>query len=323
VIKVEWFYWLIAAFFLTVGLLVLRDRSNPHRVWSGVFWSLLGLCFPYSSFVVAKTLPAWPLGLAVVAIACIAGFGLLGHGTQEKTTNPEERQALSERFGNKLFLPVLVIPVVTGLFATFGKDVRIAGHPVLQPLNETVIGLGVSAIVAVLVGMWLLRTPSAAVPLHEGRRLTENIGWAAVLPQLLAMLGLVFATAGVGKAIGDSAGHVLPKGFLLAAVVLYCLGMAVFTIIIGNAFAAFPVMTAAIGYPLLIQHYGGTPAIVFAIGMLSGYCGTLCTPMAANFNIVPVALLELKSDYAVIRQQVPTAVPLWACNVALVYFLAF
>jgi len=175
VIKVEWFYWLIAAFFLTVGLLVLRDRSNPHRVWSGVFWSLLGLCFPYSSFVVAKTLPAWPLGLAVVAIACIAGFGLLGHGTQEKTTSPEERQALSERFGNKLFLPVLVIPVVTGLFATFGKVVRIAGRPVLQPLNETVIGLGVSAIVAVVVGMWLLRTPSAAVPLHEGRRLTENI----------------------------------------------------------------------------------------------------------------------------------------------------
>ena len=62
-------------------------------------------------------------------------------------------------------------------------------------------------------------------------------------------------------------------------------------------------------------------AIVFAIGMLSGYCGTLCTPMAANFNIVPVVLLELKSDDAVIRQQVPTAVPLWACNVVLMYFL--
>lgn len=52
--KVKWFYWLIAAFFLTVGLLVLRDRSNPYRVWSGVFWSLLGRCFSYSAFVVAK-----------------------------------------------------------------------------------------------------------------------------------------------------------------------------------------------------------------------------------------------------------------------------
>ncbi len=252
---------------------MLRDRSHPRRVCSGVFWLLLGLCFPYSSFVVATTLPTWPLGLAVVAIACIAGFGLLGHGTQEKTTSPEERQALSERFGNKLFLPVLVIPVVTGLFATFGKHVSTGGRPVPQPGSETVIGLGVSAIVAVLVGMWLLRTPSAAVPLHEGRRLTENIGWAAVLPQLLAMLGLVFATAGVGKAIGDSAGHVL---------------------------------------------HGGAHAPVFAIGMLSATAGR-----CARQNIVPVAVLELKSDCAVIRQQVPTAVPLRACNVALMYFLAF
>ena len=133
----------------------------------------------------------------------------------------------------------------------------------------------------------------------------------------------MFATAGVGKAIGDSARHVLHKGFLLGAVVLYCLGLAVFTIVMGNVFATFPVMTAAIGYPLLIQNYGGTPAIVFAISMLSGYCGTLCTPMTANFNIVPVALLELKNDDAVIRRQVPTAVPLWACNVALMYFLTF
>jgi len=216
-ISVEWFYWLIAAFFLAVGFLVLRDGTNPHRIWSAAFWSLLGLCFPYSSFVVNKTVPAWPLGLAVVAIACIAGFGRLAHGTQERTTTPVERADLASRFGNKLFLPVLVIPVVTGLFATFGKDVRIGGRPALQPLSETVIGLGVSAVVALLVGMWLLRTPRASVPLGEGRRLTENIGWASILPQLLAMLGLVFATAGVGKAIGSSAGHVLPKGSLIAA----------------------------------------------------------------------------------------------------------
>ena len=43
-----------------------------------------------------------------------------------------------------------------------------------------------------------------------------------------------------------------------------------------------------------------------AIGMLSGYCGTLLTPMAANFNLVPAALLELKDPNAVIRQQVAT-----------------
>ncbi len=322
-IKVEWFYWLIGAFFLAVGYSVARDRSNPHRGWSGLFWALLGFSFPYSSFVVAKTAPAWLLGIVVIVIAGIAGFGRLGHGHAETTTTAVERVGLAERFGNKLFIPVLIIPVVTGLFAAVGPHLSIGGRPLLQPLSETVIGLGVSAIIAVGVGMWVLRTPSPSVPLAEGRRLTENIGWASVLPQLLAMLGLVFATAGVGNAIGKVVKSVLPSGVLFPAVAVYCIGMAVFTVIMGNAFAAFPVMTAAIGYPLLIAGFGGNAPAVFAIGMLSGYCGTLCTPMAANFNIVPVALLELKSDYAVIRAQLPTAVPLLAANIVLMYFLAF
>jgi uncharacterized membrane protein len=82
-------------------------------------------------------------------------------------------------------------------------------------------------------------------------------------------------------------------------------------------------MTAAIGYPLLIQHFDGNAPAVFAIGMLAGYCGTLCTPMAANFNIVPVALLNLRSDYAVVRAQIPTAIPLLVCNIAIMYVFAF
>jgi uncharacterized membrane protein len=322
-IKAEWFYWLIAAFFLAVGYMVMRDRTNPKRFPSGAFWGLLGICFPYAGFVVSGAAPAWPLGIAVIVIALLAGTGQLRSGTAEKTTSPEEREGLATRFGNKLFLPVLVVPLVTGLFAALGPKITLGGTPLLETGSETVIGLGASALIAVLVGMWILRTHQPSVPLHEGRRLTENVGWAAVLPQLLAMLGLVFATAGVGKAIGNGAGQVLPRGSLLAAVVVYCLGMAIFTIIMGNAFAAFPVMTAAIGYPLLIQHFHGNPALVFAVGMLSGYCGTLCTPMAANFNIVPVALLRLPSDYSVIRAQIPTAIPLWICNVAIIYFLAF
>ena len=76
----------------------------------------------------------------------------------------------------------------------------------------------------------------------------------------------------------------------------------------GNAFAAFPVMAAAIGVPILIQQSGGNPAVIGAVGMLAGFCGTLCTPMAANFNIVPAALLELKDQHGVIKAQVPTAI---------------
>jgi uncharacterized membrane protein len=108
-----------------------------------------------------------------------------------------------------------------------------------------------------------------------------------------------------------------------AVVVAYALGMAGFTRVMGNAFAAFPVMTAGIGPSLLVQGQGADAAAIAAIGMLSGYCGTLMTPMAANFNLVPAALLELKDPNAVIRVQVPSALLLLAANVMLVYAAIF
>ena len=163
----------------------------------------------------------------------------------------------------------------------------------------------------------------AARGLGRDEQLVDAIGWAAVLPQMLASLGAVFALAGVGDVVGGLAGHAIPEGSLIGAVLAYTLGMALFTMVMGNAFAAFPVMAAAIGIPLLVRHYGGDPAVVAAIGMLSGFCGTLMTPMAANFNLVPAALLDLKDKNAVIRAQVPTALPLLAVNIGLLYWLGF
>jgi len=60
-----------------------------------------------------------------------------------------------------------------------------------------------------------------------------------------------------------------------------------------------------------------------ALGMLSGYCGTLVTPMAANFNLVPVRLLELRDDFAVIRAQVPFAAAIWIFNVVVMYLCVY
>jgi uncharacterized membrane protein len=82
-------------------------------------------------------------------------------------------------------------------------------------------------------------------------------------------------------------------------------------------------MTAAIGLPLIVHRFGGDPVVMGAIGMLSGFCGTLMTPMAANFNIVPAALLELKDRNGVIKAQTPTALWLLAANTVLMYALVF
>jgi uncharacterized membrane protein len=158
---------------------------------------------------------------------------------------------------------------------------------------------------------------------QESRRLVDAIGWTAILPLMLAALGSVFAATGVGEAVSALVQWAIPVENRFAVVLAYALGMALFTMVMGNAFAAFPVMTAAIGIPFIVQRFGGDPAIMGAIGMLAGFCGTLMTPMAANFNLVPAALLELPDRDAVIKAQIPTAIPLLLANTALMYFLVY
>ncbi|HRG57082.1 MAG TPA: DUF979 family protein, partial [Lacunisphaera sp.] len=96
-----------------------------------------------------------------------------------------------------------------------------------------------------------------------------------------------------------------------------------FTVMMGNAFAAFPIMTLGVGLPFIVQANGGDAAIMGTLGMLSGYCGTLVTPMAANFNLVPVRLLELQDDWAVIKAQAPFAAAIWIFNVAVMYLCVY
>jgi len=201
------------------------------------------------------------------------------------------------------------------------EELYMQGIPALSIFLDVVVA--VAGVISALIICYAWLKPAVVAPVEEGRRLMDSIGWAAVLPQMLAALGAVFAAAGVGTTIGALASAIIPEGSIFLAVLLYAFGMVVFTMIMGNAFAAFPVMAAAIGVPILIQADGGNPAVIGAVGMLAGFCGTLMTPMAANFNIVPAALLELKNQYGVIRAQVPTALPLLIANILILYIAGF
>ncbi|RKT09298.1 putative membrane protein [Streptomyces sp. 1114.5] len=321
-IKVEWLYWLVGAVFVAMAAQMAVDRTNPKRLGSAAFWGLLGVSFGYGTWVAEKKAPAAPLGVAVLAVICLAGFGLTGRGTPA-TTTPEQRGASAARLGSRLFVPALTLPLVALLCATLLKGVHLGRGTLLQPGSETLLGLGIGALVALAVALLLTRERNPAVALHSGRGLLEAMGWSLLLPQLLAVLGSIFQTAGVGTQVGKLTTHLLPDGSKYTAVALYCVGMAVFTVVMGNAFAAFPVMTAAIGWPVLVAQLHGDPAVVLAVGMLAGFCGTLTTPMAANFNLVPAALLELKDQYGPIKAQLPTAGALLVCNIAIMSLFAF
>lgn len=311
-IDLHWLYALAGAMFAAFAIGSALDRSNPRRWGNAAFWGLLA-----ASLWFGDLLGNLANGLLVLAMVALAGARALGKGAP-RTTSAAERAASSQRLGNRLFLPALIIPLTAFAGTLLFNYTPLADAGLIDPKAVTLVLLGLGALIALVVCYAWLRPPPAA-PFEEGRRMMDSIGWAAVLPQMLAALGAIFAAAGVGTTVGALAQMVLPDGNLLAAVILYASGMALFTMVMGNAFAAFPVMVAAIGVPVLIQQYGGNPAVIGAVGMLAGFCGTLCTPMAANFNIVPAALLELKDPYGVIRAQIPTAAFLFMVNVAILY----
>ena len=153
-------------------------------------------------------------------------------------------------------------------------------------------------------------------------KLLQSVSSTAILPQLLAALGALFTAAGVGDIISNMISNVIPEGNIWLGITAYCVGMALFTAIMGNAFAAFTVITVGIGVPFVFMQ-GGDPIVASALAMTAGFCGTLMTPMAANFNVLPVALLEIEDKNAVIKVQSVYAIVLLAIHIPLMYFLAF
>jgi uncharacterized membrane protein len=308
VITLEHVYILTGLMFAAFALDRARDRVHPRRWRSAAFWGTYAL-----SFLAGSHLPDLVNGILLAALIVLGASGL---ARPADAPPPAERLMASLRNGNRLFVPALTIPVLVLFGSLFLKYLRVGTEALVDPSHVTLIALAFAVLVALLLGYALLRVPRSA-PLTEGRRLMDAVGWAAVLPQTLASLGALFASAGVGTVVGRLLTQAIPMTNGAIAVATYALGMLVFTAIMGNAFAAFPVMTAGVGLPLIVGRFGGDPVIMSAVGMLCGFCGTLMTPMAANFNIVPAALLELPDRNGVIKVQIPTGALLFVANTVL------
>ena len=319
-LRIEYAYWLIAAFFaLTAGI-----NARQRRWVATAFWSVLALLFVGGDVILAAAKagdhgPGQFAGVGVLLLAVLAPRMKREHLAERAEG---ERLASAGKLGGRLFLPALVIPLVTVSVVLLKNYAPDSISWLIGDVSPTLVGLTLACVLAGFAAMAVTGAPPAT-PAREGRRLLDTLGWAALLPQLLAGLGAVFAATGVGDIVSSLIGQVIATDSRLACVLAYGLGMVVFTMIMGNAFAAFPIMTAGIGLPLLVHGHGAHAAVVGAIGMVTGYCGTLMTPMAANFNIVPAALLELDDPNGVIRAQLPTALALLLVNLALMYWLAF
>lgn len=315
-LSLDVFYAVAGVFMLLVAGRAACDRAHPTRWGSAIFWGLLAI-----TFLGGKSLPPVVVGYFLLVLVGLAAARQVASKTKAGPT-VAERVASALRLRNRLFVPALLIPATAVVGTLLLSKLHVGDVWLIDSASVTVTSVCLGAVVAALVGL-RVTDASPVTPIAEGGRLLQTIGWAIILPQFLAALGGIFAKAGVGAVVADVVAHALPTQYPFVAVLAYCAGMALFTICMGNAFAAFPVITLGIGLPFIVQLHGGNPAIMAAIGMLSGYCGTLLTPMAANFNVVPAMLLELRDKNAVIKAQVPIALVILAANIALMYFCVY
>ncbi|HWR30775.1 MAG TPA: DUF979 domain-containing protein [Negativicutes bacterium] len=303
-VTLDQIYAVTGVFLLIFTVLTLLDKKQSGKWGTAMFWGIYGI-----TFIWGKEIPPAVVGAMVVVMALIAGAKWMGMGDYLSAAT-DFRRKMADKLGLWLFGPALAVPLVTFLVAW------------LFPKMGALVGLGIGSVVALALAFLLTRIMPVQA-FQEGRRMLDAVGWAIILSQFLAALGFLFDKAGVGKVVAEMVATVVPVDIRLATVIAYCVGMALFTMVMGNAFAAFAVITTGIGIPLVIKMHGADPAIAGVIAMLSGYCGTLLTPMAANFNVVPAALLEMQDKNGVIKAQVMTAVPLLVVNIFLMYYLAF
>ena len=296
----DYVYLLVGIILFTFAIQSFLDKEHKYRIGTGLFWLLYSISFIFGSYL-SKEINGW----LVIAMAVIVLVKQLGKGNYFESAI-EFKKGEAVRIGNVIFVPALLVGIITFVIGFFTK-------------LGALVGLGIAAIIAMCAALYITKG-SLNQGFHEGRRLIDAIGWTAILSQLLAALGYLFNLAGVGKIISSAVASVVPADNVFLVVVAYCIGMVIFTMIMGNAFAAFAMITSAIGIPMLVVAHGANPAAVGAIAMLAGYCGTLMTPMAANFNIVPVALLEMRDQYGVIKAQLPIALIMLVLNILLMYY---
>lgn len=300
---------LLDVFYMFIGLCMaitmvftLKDKTHKTRIGTALFWGILAFIF-----IFARILPSVLVGCLVIVIAILSATKQINVGTL-KQLDATFTEMKAQKLGLKIFVPALAIAVIAMLVATFTEF-------------PGTVAIGIASTLSLLLAFIITKAkPSEAV--EDTNRMFQAIGVFSILPQLLASLGVLFTAAGVGDKIASIISGVIPQGNILAGVIAYCVGMAIFTAIMGNAFAAFSVITAGIGLPFVFAQ-GGDPVICSMLALTAGFCGTLLTPMAANFNVLPAALLEMKDKNGVIKAQAPLAALLLVAHIILMYTLGF
>lgn len=315
----SWLFSLELAFALIGALMLLAAQQawqlagdTPSKC-RALFWSLWALILIGGSY--------WRidlLGAMVIAAALLSVPAFKANTSRAEAAEAAEslsRVSLSAR----LLHPALLLPLCVMVFFL---TLKLWPPAVLDQKLSPLVALQYAAISVLMFACIYLRF-DVRKAVQGGASMTHQLGWPIVLPLMLAVLGAVFVKAGVGDALSSLLSRFIPNQNAYVCLLAYVAMMVLLTLLLGNAFAAFPVAFSAIGMPWVVKLHGGDPVALASIGMLCGYCGTLMTPMAANFNTVPAVLMNIEPRRLVIYAQIPSALAILTLNTLLLMWAVY
>ena len=139
-------------------------------------------------------------------------------------------------------------------------------------------------------------------PVQEGSRLLQAVGWAVILPQMLATWRYIREVRRWTSCFRLSRTSATDRvsvrcryGVLFRHDAIYSRN--------GKCIRAFAVITGGIGLPLIVQMHGGNPAIMAKTRYVCWILRNVAYSNGANFNIVPAMLLELKDKMRLLKRK--------------------
>ena len=229
-------------FYVLCGLVsfdtALRATKNEEsKIGTSLFWCLLGIIFMFG-----KLIPSVVTGALLVVMGCLTATKQVRMSSFVEST-PEFRQAASEKVGNKIFIPAVSIGIMALLLSFIKYNANtffFAFRDILAPIIsfgsgggdavalDGAVMTGTACLVALILAMAICR-PKVSETRSDTSRLLMQVGASCLLPQLLGALGAVFKEAGVGDVISQIISSVVPAGNIVVGVIVYVLGMVIFT----------------------------------------------------------------------------------------------
>lgn len=272
----------------------VKEKISRSNLISAFFWGTLSFVFMFDRMV-----SSFILGLCFFIIIVLLPFL-----PKQSPSEPFEKSALRASKGFIGFLPMFFYALFLIFFLHFIPWVFYLLGLHAKASEFTQISIFSSSILTFLL-YYLLFNFKLKSFLVVFKVVMEKIIPALIIPYILATLGLTLHT--ISNELANTFSAFLNSQSTTSVIISYMILNLALAMLTGNAFTSFPIIFTVFS-SLVLTMFTNISFIKFTVcGMLMGYCGTLLSPVASNFNLFPLVLNGyFQRKYSIIFAQLPT-----------------